>query len=101
MGKWFWVVVAAGGLYYLSKREEASIKIQANRQATSAVNHAGNAVNNLIDSGASALGKFLSGLGGSSGKSTSSGSSTSGYPYPSLAPEDDPSISNPDYDYSE
>jgi hypothetical protein len=99
MGKWGWLLIGVGVVYYLSKREEASTKIAANRQATGAINHAGSAVNNLIDQGASALGRFISGIGRGS-SSSSSGGSSSGYgTY--VGPDDDPSVYVPEFDYGD
>lgn len=72
----FWLAVAVGVVWYLSQREAAKVKINANNAAAGAVNHAGTAVNNLIDQGASALGTWLSHLGGSSGQSSNNSYST-------------------------
>jgi hypothetical protein len=77
-GKWFWLLIAGGVVWYLSQREKLSTSIQANKSATGAIQHAGGAVNTLIDSGASALGKWIGGLGSSGSSSSSSSSSSSG-----------------------
>jgi hypothetical protein len=101
MGKWFWLLVAVGVVWYLSQREKLSTSIQANKSATGVIQHAGGAVNTLIDSGASALGKFLSGLGSSSSSTSGSSAlaSSSGSNF-SAAFFEDPSQNVEDFDYS-
>jgi hypothetical protein len=83
----FWLAVAVGVVWYLSQREQAKTKIAANNAAAGAVNHAGTAVNNLIDQGASALGTWLSHLGGSSGQTSYSGGGIGGNAGPSFSTE--------------
>lgn len=76
MGKWGWILLGGGVLWYFTQREKESIKIAANKGLTSATGAVGRGLTNVIDESFSALGRFLGGLGSSSGSSSTTTSAT-------------------------